>query len=155
MLILKGKYNEAKIFADTADEASAAQVRLLLDQEFTAGSKIRMMPDIHAGAGCTIGTTMTVTDRLVPNLVGVDIGCGMETVVLKEKHLELQKLDKLIYEKIPSGFQVREGTHPYFEQTALEELYCWKQIDQKRAEKVLERWAAGIILLRWIRMSRE
>ena len=123
MLILKGKYNEAKIFADTADEASVAQVRLLLDQEFTAGSKIRMMPDIHAGAGCTIGTTMTVTDRLVPNLVGVDIGCGMETVVLKEKHLELQKLDKLIYEKIPSGFQVREGTHPYFEQTALEELY--------------------------------
>ncbi len=143
MLILKGKYNEAKIFADTADEASAAQVRLLLDQEFTAGSKIRMMPDIHAGAGCTIGTTMTVTDRLVPNLVGVDIGCGMETVVLKEKHLELQKLDKLIYEKIPSGFQVREGTHPYFEQTALEELYCWKQIDQKRAEKSLGTLGGG------------
>ncbi len=143
MLILKGKYNEAKIFADTADEASAAQVRLLLDQEFTAGSKIRMMPDIHAGAGCTIGTTMTVTDRLVPNLVGVDIGCGMETVVLKEKHLELQKLDKLIYEKIPSGFQVREGTHPYFEQTALEELYCWKQIDQKRSEKSLGTLGGG------------
>ncbi len=143
MLILKGKYNEAKIFADTADEASVAQVRLLLDQEFTAGSKIRMMPDIHAGAGCTIGTTMTVTDRLVPNLVGVDIGCGMETVVLKEKHLELQKLDKLIYEKIPSGFQVREGTHPYFEQTALEELYCWKQIDQKRAEKSLGTLGGG------------
>ncbi len=143
MLILKGKYNEAKIFADTADEASVAQVRLLLDQEFTAGSKIRMMPDIHAGAGCTIGTTMTVTDRLVPNLVGVDIGCGMETVVFKEKHLELQKLDKLIYEKIPSGFQVRENTHSYFEQTALEELYCWKQIDQKRAEKSLGTLGGG------------
>ncbi|MDE6889986.1 MAG: RtcB family protein [Eubacterium sp.] len=143
MLILKGKYNEAKIFADTADEASVAQVRLLLDQEFTAGSKIRMMPDIHAGAGCTIGTTMTVTDRLVPNLVGVDIGCGMETVVLKEKHLELQKLDKLIYEKIPSGFQVRESTHPYFEQTALEELYCWKHIHKERAEKSLGTLGGG------------
>ena len=98
MIELQGKYNTAKIFADTADDASFAQVKLLLDQEFVSGSRIRMMPDIHAGAGCTIGTTMTITDKVVPNLVGVDIGCGMETVVVKEKHLELQKLDKLIYD---------------------------------------------------------
>ena len=114
MIELQGKYNTAKIFADTADDASFAQVKLLLDQEFVSGSRIRMMPDIHAGAGCTIGTT--IADKVVPNLVGVDIGCGMETVVVKEKHLELQKLDKLIYEKIPSGFQIREKAHSYFEQ---------------------------------------
>ena len=114
MIVLKGTYNEAKIFTDIVDESSISQVMLLLNQEFVSGSKIRLMPDIHAGAGCTIGTTMTITDKIVPNLVGVDIGCGMETIKIKEKHLELMKLDKLIYEKIPSGFHVREKTHRYF-----------------------------------------
>ena len=74
MIEIKGKYNEAKIFTDVVDSASIAQVQELCNQEFTAGSRIRLMPDIHAGAGCTIGTTMTITDKVVPNLVGVDIG---------------------------------------------------------------------------------
>ena len=104
MIEIKGKYNQAKIFTDVVDSASIAQVQDLCNQEFTAGSRIRLMPDIHAGAGCTIGTTMTITDKVVPNLVGVDIGCGMETTRIREKRLELQKLDKLIYERIPSGF---------------------------------------------------
>lgn len=143
MIILKGKYNEAKVFTDTAEEASISQVLLLLDQEFVSGSRIRMMPDIHAGAGCTIGTTMTVTDKVAPNLVGVDIGCGMETVAVREKHIELQKLDKLIYEKIPSGFQIREKTHRYFAQIALEELYCYRQIHAVRAEKSLGTLGGG------------
>src|SRR5699024_9973970 len=76
---LKGKYNSAKIFTDVVDQASISQVMELLNQEFVSGSRIRLMPDIHAGKGCTIGTTMTITDRAVPNLVAVDIGCGMET----------------------------------------------------------------------------
>ena len=71
MIEIKGKYNEAKIFTDVVDSASIAQVQELCNQEFTAGSRIRLMPDIHAGAGCTIGTTMTITDKVVPNLVGV------------------------------------------------------------------------------------
>ena len=96
MLEVFGKYNQAKIFTDVVDQASIAQVIELCNQEFTAGSRIRLMPDVHAGAGCTVGTTMTITDRVVPNLVGVDIGCGMETARLREDHLELQKLDKLI-----------------------------------------------------------
>ena len=103
MLEVQGKYNQAKIFTDVVDQASIAQVIELCSQEFTSGSRIRLMPDIHAGAGCTVGTTMTITDKVVPNLVGVDIGCGMETARIREDHLELQKLDKLIYEKIPSG----------------------------------------------------
>lgn len=143
MIELKGKYNEAKIFTDVADEASVSQVLLLLDQEFVSGSKIRLMPDIHAGAGCTIGTTMTVADKIVPNLVGVDIGCGMETIRIKEKHIELQKLDKLIYEKIPSGFNVREKIHRYFENINLENLHCYKNIDFKRAEKSLGTLGGG------------
>lgn len=143
MTELKGKYNEAKIFADIVDEASVSQVLLLLDQEFTAGSRIRLMPDIHAGAGCTIGTTMTISDKIVPNLVGVDIGCGMETVKVKEEHIEPQKLDKLIYEKIPSGFDVREKTHRYFGEIDLKELCCYKQINPLRAEKSLGTLGGG------------
>lgn len=143
MIELTGRYNSAKIFTDTADETSLSQVLLLLNQEFAAGSRIRMMPDIHAGAGCTIGTTMTVTDKIVPNLVGVDIGCGMETAVVREKHLELQKLDKLIYEKIPSGFQIREKTHPYFEELDLEQLYCSSRVNLARAEKSLGTLGGG------------
>ena len=143
MLELKGKYNEAKIFTDIVDETSVSQVLLLLNQEFVQGLKIRMMPDIHAGAGCTIGTTMTITDKIVPNLVGVDIGCGMETIRIKEKHLEPQKLDKLIYEKIPSGFHVREKTHRYFEQINLEDLYCYRYINPARAQKSLGTLGGG------------
>ena len=124
MLEVSGKYNQAKIFTDVVDQASIAQVIELCNQEFTAGSRIRLMPDVHAGAGCTVGTTMTITDRVVPNLVGVDIGCGMETARLREDHLELQKLDKLIREKIPSGFAVRAAVHRYADQIDLEgQLY--------------------------------
>ena len=143
MIELKGKYNEAKIFTDVVDETSISQVLLLLNQEFVSESKIRLMPDIHAGAGCTIGTTMTITDKVVPNLVGVDIGCGMETIKIKESHIELQKLDKLIYDKIPSGFNVREKTHRYFDEINLEDLFCIKHIDIKRAEKSLGTLGGG------------
>lgn len=143
MIELKGKYNKAKIFTDIVDEASISQVLLLLNQEFVSDSKIRLMPDIHAGAGCTIGTTMTITDKIVPNLVGVDIGCGMETIRIREKHLELHKLDKLIYENIPSGFNVREKTHRYFDEIDLENLYCYKRIDPRRAEKSLGSLGGG------------
>lgn len=143
MIELKGKYNDAKIFTDVVDEASVSQVLLLLNQEFVSESRIRLMPDIHAGAGCTIGTTMTITDKIVPNLVGVDIGCGMESIQIRESHIELQKLDRLIYEKIPSGFHVREKKHRYFNEINLEELYCYKQIDQGRAEKSLGTLGGG------------
>ena len=143
MIELKGRYNEAKIFTDIVDEVSISQVLLLLNQEFVSGSKIRLMPDIHAGSGCTIGTTMTITDKIVPNLVGVDIGCGMETIKIEEKHIELQKLDKLIYDRIPSGFNVREKTHRYFEEINLEDLCCYKYIDPRRAEKSLGTLGGG------------
>lgn len=134
MIELQGKYNTAKIFTDVVDEASIAQVIELCNQEFAAGSRIRMMPDIHAGAGCTVGTTMTVSDRIVPNLVGVDIGCGMYTLKLKEKHIELQKLDKVIREKIPSGFGVRSKPHALAGEAELSSLRCIKAVNPARAE---------------------
>lgn len=143
MLEVAGKYNQAKIFTDVVDQASIAQVIELCNQEFTAGSRIRLMPDIHAGAGCTIGTTMTITDKVVPNLVGVDIGCGMETCRISENHLELHKLDKLIRERIPSGFGIRSDSHRYLEQIDLSELCCIKHIDQLRAEKSIGTLGGG------------
>lgn len=134
MIILNGKYNSAEVFTENIDNQAIAQIISLCSQPFSAGSKIRIMPDVHAGTGCTIGTTMTITDKAVPNLVGVDIGCGMETAVLKEKHIELQKLDKLIYEKIPSGFEIREKPHRFAEKIDLSELYCIEHINPVRAE---------------------
>lgn len=155
MIELKGKYNEAKIFTDVVDEASIAQVLLLLNQEFVSESKIRLMPDIHAGAGCTIGTTMTITDKVVPNLVGVDIGCGMEVVKIRESYIELQKLDRLIYSNIPSGFNIRKKTHRYFNEINLEDLFCYKHINSKRAQKSLGTLGGEIILLKRIKMMME
>ena len=143
MLEVTGKHNQAKIFTDVVDQASIAQVIELCNQEFAAGSRIRLMPDIHARAGCTIGTTMTITDKVVPNLVGVDIGCGMGTIRVREGHMELQKLDKLIYEKIPSGFDIRAKAHRYLDQIDLEELCCARHVDLLRAEKSIGTLGGG------------
>ena len=88
MIELNGKFANAKVFTDVVDSESISQVISLLNQPYAEGSRVRMMPDIHAGAGCTVGTTMTIRDKVCPNLVGVDIGCGMETVRLREKHME-------------------------------------------------------------------
>ena len=133
MIELRGKYAEAKVFTDVVDQESISQVIGLLNQPYAEGSVIRMMPDIHAGAGCTIGTTMTIRDKICPNLVGVDIGCGMETIRLKEKRLEMQKLDKLIRQEIPSGFAVRQKPHRFAKQIDLEELRCSKHVKLDRA----------------------
>lgn len=143
MIEITGKYNKAKIYTSELDETAAIQIETLCNQEFVKGSKIRIMPDVHAGAGCTIGTTMTIKDKIVPNLVGVDIGCGMETIVLKNKRLELQKLDKLIYEKIPSGFNIRKSPHSFNDQIDLSELRCFKEIKMDRAQKSIGTLGGG------------
>ncbi|HOO05497.1 MAG TPA: RtcB family protein [Ruminococcus sp.] len=133
MFTIEGNANTAKVFTQVVEETACRQIRELCDQSWTAGAKIRIMPDVHAGAGCTIGTTMTITDKAVPNLVGVDIGCGLEVVRLKEIHIEVQKLDKLIYSNIPSGFDIRDTPHRFAEQIDLTQLYCFDQINTRRA----------------------
>lgn len=143
MIELNGKYNSAKVFTDVIDQGAISQIIELCNQPVSMNSNIAVMPDVHAGAGCTIGTTMTVTDKIVPNLVGVDIGCGMETVKLKEKHIELQKLDKLIYEKIPSGFDVRDKAHRYNDKICLTDLYCYEHINPIRAERSIGTLGGG------------
>jgi len=133
MIELTGTYNTAKLFTDTAEESAVTQIRHLLDQEFIAGSKIRIMPDAHAGTGCTIGTTMTITDRAVPNLVGVDIGCGMETVLLRDKRVEPAQLDKAIHQYIPAGFKIRKEPHHFISEVDLHDLSCAKHVNLDRA----------------------
>lgn len=143
MFEVNGKYNSAKIFTDKIEQDAINQIITLCNQEFSANSKIRIMPDVHAGSGSTIGTTMTIKDKVVPNIVGVDIGCGMETIKIKEKHIELQKLDKLIYEKIPSGFEIRNKPHRFAEKTALEKLFCIEHINLEKAEKSIGSLGGG------------
>lgn len=143
MIELQGKYATATVFTDVVDAESISQVIGLLNQPYAQGSRVRMMPDIHAGAGCTVGTTMTIGDKICPNLVGVDIGCGMETVRIRETHLELQKLDKLIRQEIPSGFAVRDKVHRYMDRIDLQQLHCAKACDLLRAEKSLGTLGGG------------
>lgn len=138
-----GTYNTAKVFTEVVEEGAITQIQTLCNQEFVSNSKIRIMPDVHAGAGCTIGTTMTITDKVVPNLVGVDIGCGMETICISNKHVELQKLDKLIYEKIPSGFNVRNTPHRYNDEIDLTQLRCFSDIHYDRAQKSIGTLGGG------------
>lgn len=138
-----GKYNTAKIFTDVVDDASIAQVKELCDQEFCTGSRIRLMPDIHAGAGCTVGTTMTIKDKVVPNLVGVDIGCGMETVTIKEDNLDMVRLDRVIRERVPAGFEVRAVAHKYADRVDLREMRCADRVDINRARNSIGTLGGG------------
>lgn len=133
MLEIKGKYNSAIVYTKNVEQSAISQIETLCNQEFVKGSIIRIMPDVHSGAGCTIGTTMTIEDKIVPNLVGVDIGCGMEVIKLENPHIELQKLDKLIYEKIPSGFNIRDKDHKFNDEINLNQLKCKNEVNLIRA----------------------
>ena len=108
MVEIRGKYGIAKVFTDTLEPSVEGQIRTFCDQTYSAESTIRIMPDVHAGKGCTIGTTMTVKDKICPNIVGVDIGCGMLTVKLSEKNADLKLIDEAC-RFIPSGLNIWEG----------------------------------------------
>ena len=129
MLQIKGKYNEAIVYTDNIEDSAISQIQTICNMEFSQGSKIRIMPDVHAGAGCTIGTTMTLKDKVIPNMVGVDIGCGMEVVQISQKQIDLQKLDELIKQEIPYGRNKRKRTHPFARDIDLNELRCIRKID--------------------------
>lgn len=118
-----GNWNKAKIFTEDVEESALSQIKALCNEETFFNSKIRIMPDVHAGVGCVIGTTMTITDRVVPNLVGVDIGCGMAVRIYDKMNIDFQKFDEIVKNKIPSGFAVHGS--PILSQDAM-------RIDQLR-----------------------
>jgi RNA-splicing ligase RtcB len=143
MITVKGKYNEALCYAETLEEKASAEIRLLCDQAEFADCKIRIMPDVHAGKGCTIGTTMTITDKVVPGMVGVDIGCGMETVKLAEREIDFTRLDGVIRESIPCGFDVREVPHVLNGEIDLTALRCVNDIKLDRARRSIGTLGGG------------
>ena len=140
MLEIRGNVNTAVCYAKTVEEEAAAQIKRMCDYALTEGNCIRIMPDVHAGKGCTIGTTMTINGRACPNVVGVDIGCGMYTVKLAEKELDLERMDEAAHE-IPSGRQVWEGRKERFD---LSSLRCYRSLkDTKRLERSLGTLGGG------------
>ena len=137
---IKGKINTAICYAKVVEDEAIEQIRRMCDYPMTEGSKIRIMPDVHAGKGCTIGTTMTIKDKAVPNVVGVDIGCGMYTVNLGKQAIDLEKLDMAAF-YIPSGRDVWEGRVEKFDITGLK---CYRQLkDAKRLERSLGTLGGG------------
>ncbi len=140
MFEIKGKVNTAVCYAAVVEEEAIEQIRRMCDYEFTEGSKIRIMPDVHAGKGCTIGTTMTIHDKVVPNIVGVDIGCGMYTVALGPVNIDFERVDAAVHE-IPSGRDVWEGRMERFDLTG---LACYRSLRQtKRLERSLGTLGGG------------
>lgn len=133
MKLIEGRYNQAVVFTDNIESKAAQQIQELCNHAFTSGSRIRIMPDTHAGAGCTIGTTMTIRDKIVPNLVGVDIGCGMHVSRLKKTKIDFARLDSVIRSFIPYGFNVRETPHEYNANVNIDELYCVRNLNVERA----------------------
>lgn len=116
MLTINGKHNAAIVFTDNIENTAHEQLEAVCNAPYLADCKVRVMPDVHAGKGCTIGTTMTIHGKVVPNMVGVDIGCGMYTVKLEDKSIDFNELDATIRKHIPSGRAVRSDVHQFAEQ---------------------------------------
>jgi len=143
MITITGKHNTAVCFTSNLEEMSTEQIKTLCNQEVFADCKIRIMPDVHAGKGCTIGTTMTIKDKIVPGMVGVDIGCGMETARVNADEIDFARLDKIIHEYIPAGFNIRERPHEYNDKIDLSVLRCAGQVNTKRARKSIGTLGGG------------
>ena len=143
MIEIKGDHGSALVFTDDLENTARGLLQAYCDQPHSAENKIRIMPDVHAGAGCTIGTTMTISDKVVPNIVGVDIGCGMNIVKLKDKRIDLPKLDSFIRKNIPYGFDVRTRPHRGHGRIDLNELRCAGKIDLRKAKESLGTLGGG------------
>lgn len=140
MIEIKGKINTALCYAKVVEEEAIEQIRRMCDYPMTEGSKIRIMPDVHAGKGCTIGTTMTINGKAVPNVVGVDIGCGMYTVNLGKADIDFEKVDEAAH-FIPSGRDIWDGRIERFDLT---DLVCYRQLKEtKRLAKSLGTLGGG------------
>ncbi len=133
MKVVTGAYSKAKIFTDNVEEYAIAQVQMICDNEVSKDARICLMPDVHPGKVGPVGLSMTVGEKVLPNLIGVDIGCGMSMVRIKEKRVEYQKLDTIIREGIPSGYQSRKKPHHFSEEFDFSKLMCCKHINQQKA----------------------
>lgn len=127
---LLGKYSQAKVFTKNLEDGAKDQIIELLDQDFIEGAKVRVMPDVHQGMGCVIGFTADMGDKVVPNIVGVDIGCGMLTIELGNIDIDLPKLDKIINKEIPSAYKTNGRAQYRFDK--LKELHSYGKLKNIR-----------------------
>lgn len=142
MITVNGKYNTAKVFTNNIETECFDQIKSLLDQEAFQNVKVRIMPDCHTGVGCVIGFTADLGEKIIPNIVGVDIGCGMLTVTLGEEVIDFGKLDNIIREYIPFGRNVHKGRKMKFPK--LQEMYCYRQLkDSKYLERAVGTLGGG------------
>lgn len=131
MIEINGKYNTARVYTDNIEDAAYGQILNLMNQKFAEGSSFAIMPDCHAGAGCVIGLTMKVVDKVVPNLVGVDIGCGMLVVkVDRSFSFDLQKVDGIWHRDIPSGMNHRTTRHRFADNAKIEDIIAPVNVDK-------------------------
>ncbi len=128
MQIVKGIYNEAKIFIDNTEPGLKEQVKKVLDNIVSKDQKIRIMPDCHVGSGICIGYTTTITDKVVPYFVGSDVGCGVIVQTLKDKHIDLGRLDKIMHNVVPSGFAINNKPHRFASQIDITQLKCYSEL---------------------------
>ncbi|KOA19211.1 RNA-splicing ligase RtcB [Clostridium homopropionicum DSM 5847] len=142
MIEIKGKHNTARVFTDKLEPEVISQVIELCNQEFCKDSNIAIMPDTHAGKGCVIGFTADLGDKVIPNIVGVDIGCGMTTIELGKLDINLDELDHVVRRNVPSGTSVHEGRQVKFPK--LQELFCFRELsDTKRIERSIGTLGGG------------
>jgi len=135
---INGKYGSAKIFTNNIDEKVSNQINQMLGSPVAINANMRIMPDVHFGAGCVIGTTMKIVDKVVPNFVGVDIGCGVLVQKIGRTDIDLERLDKVVRKNIPSGFEIRNREHPLASCVNLDDLIC------KDGLKKFNRFSLGI-----------
>ena len=138
MKTVNGIYASAKIFTDTIEDYALSQIKMLCDNEAFKGSRIRIMPDVHPGKVGTIGFTATVGERVLPNVTGIDIGCGITMAKLKQKRTEYQKLDAVIRESVPAGSRIRRKIHRFAEEFDFSRLHCCGAVRAEKARLGME-----------------
>ena len=142
MLEIIGKTNVVKVFTENIENEAVEQIKTLLEQDTFSGCKIRIMPDVHAGKGCVIGFTSQIKNKVIPNLVGVDLGCGMLVVKIEEKDIDFKKLDDVIKRFVPNGQEVHRARFHKFAE--LSELECYRALKgTKRIERSLGTLGGG------------
>lgn len=143
MIEIKGGYNTAICYTNELEPKAYSQIESVCNEKAFSDSKICIMPDVHAGMGCTIGTTMTINDKIVPGMVGVDIGCGMETIKLEQKNIDFKYLDDVIRENVPCGREIRDTEHEYVSFTEIDKLYCKDFVKLSRGKKSIGTLGGG------------
>lgn len=142
MIYIKGKFADAVVYAQTVEESAIEQIELLCAQEFTKGAKIRIMPDVHTGTGCVIGFTADLGKMIIPNIVGVDIGCGMLCVKLGNDEIDFDRFDDIVRKYVPCGHAVHEGRLMRY--PVLQDMHCYRALkDTKRIERSIGTLGGG------------